>query len=214
MKEILLNHQEFLLHPSGAVYWPKTQTWLLADVHLGKVAHFRKHGIAVPRKAEGGFYQKVNALFDHFPPQRVIFLGDLFHSSRNNEWHLFAAWTKRQSAKLILIKGNHDLITNSDFNSIGLTVYDTLREGEFRFYHYPNPSEDAFGFCGHLHPGVKLHGKGKQQLKLPCFFQSPNQLILPAFGTFTGLHLVNPSPNDRIYVTTGKGIQEIKQKIN
>lgn len=213
MKEIIIRNQRFVLHPSGAIFWKKMHTWLLADVHLGKVAHFRKHGIAVPRKAEGGFYQKAQNLFDLFPPKRILFLGDLFHSSKNNEWLLFEAWAKKQSAQLVLIKGNHDLISTRDFNALGIEVFASLSEGDFSFSHFPQHHHKSFGFCGHLHPGVKLHGRGKQLLKLPCFFHSTNQLILPAFGTFTGLHLVKPSPNDRIYVTTGKGVQEINEKI-
>lgn len=213
MKEIVLRDQQFVLHPSGAVFWHETSTWLLADVHLGKVAHFRKHGIAVPRKAEGEFYQKIKELSACYPPKRILFLGDLFHSSQNNEWLLFVAWAKKQSAKLVLIKGNHDLIPDSNFKSIGVQVYESLHEGHFCFSHYPQENTKLFVFCGHLHPGIKLHGRGKQQLKLPCFFHAPNQLILPAFGAFTGLHLVKPTPNDRIYVTTGKGIHEIKGKM-
>ena len=92
VKTINIAKNEFVLHPSGAVYWVEKKTLLLADVHLGKVAHFRKNGIAVPRKAEGVFYQKIEALLQTFSVDRIIFLGDLFHSDQNNEWHLFAAW--------------------------------------------------------------------------------------------------------------------------
>ena len=34
---------------------------LLADVHLGKSAHFRKHGMAVPSQADDNEYDKLNA---------------------------------------------------------------------------------------------------------------------------------------------------------
>ena len=50
---VQINNNHLILHPSGAVYWEEKQTLLLADVHLGKVAHFRKNGISVPSKAEG-----------------------------------------------------------------------------------------------------------------------------------------------------------------
>ena len=65
-------------------------------------------------------------------------------------------------------------------------------------------------FCGHLHPGVKLKGDGLQRLKLPCFYHTKNQLILPAFGAFTGLHILHPKEEDLIYVTTGKEVIEIE----
>ena len=47
-------------------------------------------------------------------------------------------------------------------------------------------------------------------MKMPCFFQSQNQLILPAFGAFTGLHLLSPKEGDHVYVTTGKEVMEIE----
>ena len=64
MKRIKLKGNHFDLHPSGAAFW--VETLLLADVHLGKVAHFRKNGIAVPRKAEGVFYEKITLLLNEF----------------------------------------------------------------------------------------------------------------------------------------------------
>ena len=52
-------------------------------------------------------------------------------------------------------------------------------------------------------------GSGLQKLKMPCFFHSTYQMILPAFGAFTGLHTLIPKKEDKIYVTTGKEVIEI-----
>ena len=209
MKQLVIAQHHFLLHPSGGIFWEETQTWLLADVHLGKVAHFRKNGVAVPRQAEGAFYSKMEKLFQTASPKRIVFLGDLFHSYQNNEWHLFEAWTKQQQAQLVLVTGNHDVIPAWKFKQLGLEVVEQLQEGPFYFSHFPTKKENQFVFCGHVHPGVKLKGSGLQQLKLPCFFHSPQQLILPAFGAFTGLHLIAPKEGDRVYVTSGKEVLEL-----
>ena len=72
----------------------------------------------------------------------------------------------------------------------------------------------AFVFCGHVHPGVRLQGVGRQQIKLPCFYHSTSQLILPAFGAFTGLHILKPKLEDHVYVTTGKEVMEITEKLS
>ena len=173
---------------------------------MGKVAHFRKNGIAVPRKAEGAFYQKITALLSEFTLERILFLGDLFHSFQNNEWLLFTAWVKQQKASMILVEGNHDVIPAAQFEQIGLQVVDCLKEECFYFSHFPKEKQTHFVFCGHLHPGVKLKGNGLQQMKMPCFFQSPEQMILPAFGAFTGLHILSPTAEDVVYVTTGKEV--------
>ena len=209
---IEIHTHQFVLHPSGGIYWREKQSWLLADVHLGKVAHFRKNGIAVPRNAEGSFYQKMEILLPLFPVKRIIFLGDLFHSFQNNEWYLFKAWVKQQPFQMILIVGNHDIIPNWKFESLGILVQKHRKEGPFFFAHFPDQKTKQFVFCGHVHPGVTLTGVGKQQMKLPCFYKSSNQLILPAFGAFTGVHIVKPKAEDRIYITTGKEVLEIKEK--
>jgi len=211
MTTLSIRSNHFVLHPSGGVYWKETQTWLLADVHLGKVAHFRKNGIAVPREAEGSFYQKMEGLLSLFPVQRILFLGDLFHSDQNNEWYLFEAWVKHQPYTLVLITGNHDVIPKWKFEDLGLEVVPQVEEDSFLFHHFPDQETTAFVFCGHVHPGVKLAGVGKQQLKLPCFYQGPTQMILPAFGAFTGLHLLKPRQEDTVFVTTGKKVIEIKK---
>ena len=210
MKRIQINENHFDLHPSGALYWVEKKTLMLADVHLGKVAHFRKNGIAVPRKAEGAFYEKITLLLNEFEVDRILFLGDLFHSFQNNEWHLFSAWVKQQKAAMILVEGNHDIIPASQFEQIGLQVVDHFLEEAFYFSHFPTEKTTQFVFCGHVHPGVKLKGNGLQQMKMPCFFQSPKQMILPAFGAFTGLHLLSPKAGDNVYVTTGKEVVEIE----
>ncbi|MCB0373931.1 MAG: metallophosphoesterase, partial [Muricauda sp.] len=66
-----------------------------------------------------------------------------------------------------------------------------------------------FTFCGHIHPAVKLSGFGRQQLRLPCFFKSKNQMILPAFGEFTGTHALKPKKEDEVYVIVEDSVVKI-----
>ena len=115
----------------------KEKNTFLADIHLGKVAHFRKNGIAVPRKAEGLFYEKITKLLKDFTAVRIIFLGDLFHSEQNNEWYLFESWVKKQNLEIILIEGNHDIIPKFKYNSIGVKILENLTEDNFYFTHLP-----------------------------------------------------------------------------
>lgn len=58
---------------------------------------------------------------------------------------------------------------------------------------------ESLYLCGHLHPGVELFGRGRQREQLACFWQRRNMLMLPAFGSFTGLHLIKPQQNDGIW---------------
>ena len=61
-------------------------------------------------------------------------------------------------------------------------------EEPFLFTHEPLENKsNYYNLAGHLHPGVKLRGKGKQTHRLACFYFDQNGGILPAFGAFTGL---------------------------
>ena len=73
MKEIIIFNDHFYLHKTGAVFWKEKNTLLLADIHLGKVGHFRKSGIPVPRKAGGVFYDKITKLKNSLNFSQIIF---------------------------------------------------------------------------------------------------------------------------------------------
>ncbi len=197
---IKIKNQEFILHPSGALFWKEQSILLVADVHLGKVAHFRKHGAAIPAHVAFENLEKLTAVTNHFQPKIVCFLGDLFHSKLNTEWEDFAKWVAYTSANVVLISGNHDIIPKYLFEDLGVQVYDKLKMQKFLLTHHPTEKDGFFNFCGHIHPGVKLQGQGRQFLRLPCFFKSEKQLILPAFGNFTGKFTLKPSEKDTIYV--------------
>ena len=80
---IKINNQTFTLHQFGAIFWEEKNTLLISDVHLGKVAHFRKHGMAIPNNAIFENFTRLNIILDFFKPKTIIFLGDLFHSKIN-----------------------------------------------------------------------------------------------------------------------------------
>ena len=209
-KTIRILKQTFILHPSGAMYWEEQDLLVISDVHLGKVAHFRKHGSAIPQQALKGNFLKLDLVTGFFDPERICFLGDLFHSYINNEWQHFEQWMQDISADVILVEGNHDVISPLKYEALGVRVIPELVIGEYLFTHHPEEREDYFNFSGHIHPGVKMNGRGRQQLKLPCFFKSSHQMILPAFGEFTGKHLLVPTAKDEIFVATNEEVIQIK----
>ena len=201
-KTLTLNNQTFILHPSGAMFWEEEDMLVISDVHLGKVSHFRKFGSAVPQQAVKGNFQKMDAVIAFFAPQKIVFLGDLFHSSLNKEWLIFATWLEKISAEVILVEGNHDIISPLKYEALGVKLTPEIVLQNFLFTHHPEERAGFFNFSGHIHPGVKINGLGRQQLKLSCFFKSKDQLILPAFGEFTGKHILIPQGDDEVYVVT------------
>lgn len=206
---IFVNNTEFILHPHGGVFWKEQSILLVADVHLGKVGHFRKYGAMVPQKVVHQNFLRLDDLVTHFQPFHICFLGDLFHSSLNKEWNLFENWVAKTPAKITLISGNHDIIAPEKFYDLDITIYKELQLNTFLLTHHPHEREGFFNCCGHIHPAIYLRGFGRQRLKLPCFFKTKNQLILPAFGEFTGNHVLTPKKEDEVFAMVDGAVLKI-----
>ncbi|WP_417352764.1 ligase-associated DNA damage response endonuclease PdeM [Flavobacterium alkalisoli] len=200
--EIEITNKTFILHNTGALYWTDKKMLLLSDVHLGKVSHFRKHGSAIPNNAILQNFKKLDAVVKHFEPESICFLGDLFHSSLNKEWILFEQWVNNTGIPLILIAGNHDIISPHKYEELNIAIHSEWILDSFLLTHHPENREGFFNLSGHVHPAVRLQGMGRQFLRLPCFFRNKNQMILPAFGEFTGTYIIEPLEGDIIYITT------------
>ncbi len=198
-QNIQIQNQSFVLHPSGSLFWEEKSALFISDVHLGKISHFRKYGAAVPQKAIQANFELMDEVVEFFNPNTVYFLGDLFHSYINSEWNLFEDWVSKAKAEIILIYGNHDIISPIKYENLGIQFLDELILENILLTHHPEERKGFFNFCGHIHPAIKIRGSGKQSLRLPCFFKSPNQLILPAFGEFTGSFTLKPTKNDQVY---------------
>ncbi|WP_340696631.1 metallophosphoesterase [Flavobacterium ginsengisoli] len=129
--KIQIQNETFILHPSGAVFWESKKIIIISDVHLGKVTHFRKHGIAIPQNAISENFRKITAVLDYFLPEKIIFLGDLFHSVKNAEWNLFEEWLSIHDQETYLITGNHDIIDEIHYKKIGVIVTELLELNHF-----------------------------------------------------------------------------------
>lgn len=210
--ETTINNNTFVLHCSGAMYWVEKRMLLISDVHLGKISHFRKYGSALPGNAIFKNFIKLDNAVEYFNPESICFLGDLFHSTLNNEWDLFTDWVNRTQLPVILVAGNHDIISPIKYEELGVTVVSEWTISDFLLTHNPEEREDYYTISGHIHPAVVLAGAGRQFLKLPCFFRTPNQIILPAFGEFTGTYVMEPSEEDTVYVITKDIVVEVARK--
>lgn len=198
------------LHPFRAAYWEAQGALLIADLHLGKVAHFRRNGIPAPMAASGANWDRLISLFLDFQPQRVLFLGDLFHSSHNQEWLEFSQLMARFSEiRFELILGNHDILPEEDYHQANLTLHrEPLAVAPFLFSHHPltMASDGFYNLAGHIHPCVLLKGNGRQRARLPCFYFGRLQGILPAFGVFTGMGRIAPEADSQVFVIADEAV--------
>lgn len=195
--------EQMKLLPQKALYWRKRKILLMADLHLGKINHFRKSGIAVPSKANDHNLELLIDVIRYSDPERIICLGDLFHSYYNPEWEVFGELVKHFSGiSFELVLGNHDVMSERQYERKGIRVYDDLIIDRFLFTHHPldRVPENLYNMAGHIHPAVHLRGKGRQSVTLPCFYFGVRQAFLPAFGKFTGCAPIIPKKDDKVYV--------------
>jgi uncharacterized protein len=207
--EINLANEAVQLLPQKAIWLTHRKVLLLADLHFGKVNHFRKAGIAVPVKANERNAETLIDLINQCRPERVIFLGDLFHSHYNEEWEVVGQICNHFKNVLFeLVIGNHDILSESQYLRHGFKLHQQLQMGSLLLSHeeIEEIPEGLYNLSGHIHPGVRLHGKGRQSIMLPCFYFGKRNGLLPAFGSFTGLAKIKPKEGEKVYAIVGEEI--------
>jgi DNA ligase-associated metallophosphoesterase len=207
--------QRVWLSPERCLFWEDERCLVISDLHFGKTGHFRKSGIAIPQQVYQTDLQRLLSLVSHFRPDTLIFTGDLFHSHENLEHALFSRWRDSIPVSDIrLVRGNHDILPADEYGRMGIELHRISHSiGPFRFVHdlkdLDGSEDGGYPISGHVHPGIRLAGLGKQSLRLPCFLFTERFAVLPAFSHFTGLALVEPSGIDRVFAIVpaerGKG---------
>jgi len=201
-----VENEDWILLPEKAIYWAKKKTLIVSDLHLGKISHFRKAGLAVPFNAKNKNLEELSFLLLNYALESVIFLGDLFHSVNNASTQLYSELFGRfPEIQFTLVRGNHDLFDEALYKTLQLDVCEKLIIGPFKFTHVPELSPDYYNVAGHVHPAIRLKGKARSSLRLPCFYFAKAQAILPSFGVFTGSYTIKPQQNDHIYAVLPNG---------
>jgi DNA ligase-associated metallophosphoesterase len=208
MQEISLQGEHLYLLPERAIWWPAQRAIILSDVHWGKSAHFRKHGIPMPGSVQQSDAIRLAGILRHHHAERLIIAGDLFHSKHNSEVDDFAHWRSAHSSLHIdFVMGNHDILTAQFYHSLRLEVEkEGLVLGAFYISHDDVQHEALYTIHGHIHPGVSVHGAGT----FPCFAIGERCMILPAFGRFTGCKRIEPSRYKSVYLVGEQKVLKLK----
>ncbi len=218
MLEIELAGQRVGLHPSGAAYLPGHQLLLIADAHFGKAVSFRKLGVPVPSGTTTETLREIAALIAQTSARRIVFLGDFLHSARSHAATTLGALARWREAhaelSLTLVRGNHDARAGDPPAHLRIDVVDEpLRLGSLALCHHPRPVAGAYVLAGHWHPCVGIGGRANEYLRLPCFWlgdvDDEAVGILPAFGSFTGMHPIARRQRDRVFAIAGESIRRV-----
>ena len=126
-----------------------------------------------------------------------------------------AQWrSNNQDIELLLVRGNHDKRAGDPPGDLRIQCEDApYQRGPFVLDHHPRPSAGGYVLAGHIHPGIRVHGKGRQSERLPCFYIGKDIAILPAFGDFTGLAIVDAEETDAIYAIAEMTVLKVKGRL-
>lgn len=181
--------EEFALAGERALYWPREQALLVADLHLEKASFFARHGQMLPPYDSRETLERVAAAIKATGARRVYCLGDNFHDTAGpDRLEPHAAGMLDALARAtdwVWIAGNHDQgrvpwgTAVDELDLAGIVLRHHARRGEVR----PELS-------GHFHPRLRVKARGRL-IARPCWVMAraeggERKLILPAFGTLTG----------------------------
>lgn len=197
--------REIHLLPERVLWCPTSSTVFIADAHFGKDAHFRSAGVAVPAGTTDTDLQRIDDVVRATCARRLVFLGDFLHDvgSRADEtFGSLRAWRRRNaSLAIMLVAGNHDARAGSPPEDLGVEVVsEPFFEAPFAWLHHPREVPSAHALAGHVHPGVRLASSRGRRLSVPIFLVTERLTILPSFGGFTGLGIVEPRPGSRVFL--------------
>lgn len=197
-----------------AAYLPGEDLLLVADLHLGKAQSFRRLGVPVPQGTTSATLARLDAAIAATGAHGIVFLGDLIHSARSKApatWAAVARWRERHAGlDLHLVRGNHDRHAGDPPAEWRIACVDEPWRigpgGALALAHHPAPVQGAYVLAGHLHPAVSVGGRAHDRLRLPCFHFGPAVGVLPAFGAFTGTHVLRRQPDDRVVAVHDGGL--------
>lgn len=179
-------NEQFYCDHNGALFWPKENCLIIADLHLEKGAAMAARGHFAPPYDTSATLDRLQNCIERWNPQLVISLGDSFHREDGadklplDQSVRITAMTQRLS--WVWITGNHDPKAPDHLGGRGAQE---LQVGQVIFRHEQQRVNYAGEISGHLHPAAKIQRRGKT-LRRRCFASDGKRLIMPAFGAFTG----------------------------
>jgi DNA ligase-associated metallophosphoesterase len=188
--------------PQRAAVWLARGWLVVADAHFGMAATFRARGVPVPGGTTQATLARLDALIEAVRPARLVFLGDLLHAREaqaEETMRQLAHWRARhEGLAMTLVEGNHDRHAGAPPPALRIDVVDEpWRIDGVALCHQPQRLQGAAVVAGHLHPCIRLSGAANDALRLPCFWQRADLLVLPAFGEFTGGAPIDRDDGDR-----------------
>ena len=170
----------------GALFWPRENALLVADLHLEKASWFALAGQFLPPYDSHATLSALAAEVERSGATRLYCLGDSFHDRfgcdrlPGQARDLLMDLTHRLDWTWIV--GNHD---PGFADHCGGRLADEIELSGIVLRHEAVRDDPRPEMSGHYHPKLRVHLRGRL-VSRRCFVVSPTKLIFPAFGSLTG----------------------------
>src|SRR3954447_19806354 len=178
--------ETFFATADGALFWPREEALLVADLHLEKASWFARLGQFLPPYDSQATLSALAAEVERTGATRLYCLGDSFHDSFGCERlpgqarELLTALTS--SLDWTWIVGNHD---PGFADPCGGRIEEEVELAGIILRHEAVRDEPRPEISGHFHPKLRVSLKGRR-VSRRCFVASASKIIMPAFGSLTG----------------------------
>lgn len=203
------------LLPQRAAHLPDFDMLLVADAHIGKAHAFRRLGVPVPGGTTAEALSRLDAALAATGARHIVFLGDLLHAAGGRAAATLAEVAQWRQAHaglaLTLVRGNHDSHAGDPPREWKVDCVDgpLWLGAALALSHHPDALPGAYVLAGHVHPAARVGGRARDSLRLPCFHFGAQVGVLPAFGDFTGMHVLPRAPGDRVFVVAGDAVRAL-----
>ncbi len=182
-----------------AIYMPKHDALVVADIHLGFEEEMASKGVFLPRMQVRRALQVLAKCQELVNAKNLIVAGDLKH--------LFEKLGRREAKdvveflnnvgpmfkEIILVRGNHDTFVYVKLREYGVDVVDELLIDDVLIVHGHRPLQGNISprvvVLGHEHPSIAIRDPLGTVAKLPCFLVVPLKrgsiaIVMPALGMY------------------------------
>jgi uncharacterized protein len=170
----------------GALYWPRLDALLVADLHLEKASWFARLGQFLPPYDSQATLAALSDLVAATRVTALYCLGDSFHDRFGCDRLPPAARDTligmTSSLDWVWIVGNHD---PGFADHCGGRLVEEAEVAGIVLRHEAERDDPRPEISGHFHPKLRLHLRGRN-VSRRCFVQTATKLVMPAFGSLTG----------------------------
>jgi uncharacterized protein len=196
----------------NAVYLPKAQTLVISDLQVGQEQQMREAGSNILFEQTMQMMGLIETLIDQTKAKRLVIDGDLKHefgrisyTERRDILRILSHFKAR--VEIIVVRGNHDKITQPLTDELGIPLIDAWSEDGFYAIHgheLPDETDPKYKaahtiIIGHMHPAIRIDD-GVRNERYKCFlidkYKKKRLVVLPSFSTIVeGSDILKVQPN-------------------